>query len=94
MLYEAYYSLILGYKNIKIWRLLTYYFNNKAGKRNLSNKKRKAILIRYRENNYIYKVWDIKLRKAPFIRDIVIFKNIFKFHENNNNILKLILFIL
>ena len=39
-------------------------------------------------------MWDIKLRKALFIRDIIILKNVFKFNENNYTILKPILSIL
>ena len=39
-------------------------------------------------------MWDIELRKALFIRDIIILKNVFKFNEDNYIILKLIQFIL
>ena len=39
-------------------------------------------------------MWDIELRKALFIRDVIILENVFKFNEDNYTILKLILSIL
>ena len=85
-LYKLFYGLKLNYNNVKTQGSLIYYFNNKPGKLKLLSKKRNAILIKYRENNYIYKVWDIEFRKALFLRDVVILENIFRFNEDNYTI--------
>ena len=88
-LYEAYNNLRPSknsYINIKTQGSITYYSDYRPGKPKLGSRKRKAILIGYGENNHIYKVWDIELRKALFTRDVVILENIFRFNEDNYTI--------
>ena len=92
--YELYHGIKPSYNNIKTWGSIVYYSDNKPGKPKLQNRKRKAVLVGYGENNYIYKVWDIELRKALFTRDVVILENIFRFNEGNYTIPEPILSIL
>ena len=69
--------------NIKIFGSITYYKLNNI-KDKFQPKAFKAILIGYRKDNKIYKIYCLTNKKALWIRDIQILENQF---INNSNII-------
>jgi len=63
-------------KHLFIWGSLYYYRDNKP-KKKLDQQGYKAVLIGYNKETNIYKVWNLKAKKALWTRNIKIFEDIF-----------------
>jgi len=63
--------------NIKIWGLITYYKIKGPKRSKLEPQAEKGILVGYGEDNNNYKVFDLKLRRIIWLRDVKILEGQF-----------------
>ena len=72
--------------NIKIQGSITYYKIKGPKRSKLKAQAKKGILIKYKKNNYNYKIYNLKYKKIIWSRDIKIFKGQFLTKKQINNI--------
>jgi len=75
--YEVANNIKLSIDNIKIWGSITYYKIKGPKRLKLEPQAEKGILVGYGENNNNYKVFDLKLRKIIWLRDVKVLEGQF-----------------